>query len=167
MAQRVVIAIALACSPRFIISDDATSGLDVTVQAQVLELIRSLVSERGTSMLFITRDVGITAHYCDRVASHLCRRDHGGRRPRGVLLRRSAAPLHACLLLAAFAHNARLRRYWLGETRPSEDSGAEPGRLLACQNRCARAQDRCRDDHPALLGTAAGHFVRCHFPVER
>ena len=68
MAQRVVIAIALACSPKFIISDDATSGLDVTVQAQVLELIRNLVIERGTSMLFITRDVAITAHYCDRIA---------------------------------------------------------------------------------------------------
>ena len=68
MAQRVVIAIALACSPKFIISDDATSGLDVTVQAQVLELLSRLVSDRGSSMLFITRDIGIAAHFADRVA---------------------------------------------------------------------------------------------------
>ena len=68
MAQRIVIAIALICSPKFIVSDDATSGLDVTVQAQVLELLRRLVLDRGSAMLFITRDIGIAAHFCDRVA---------------------------------------------------------------------------------------------------
>ena len=54
MAQRVVMAISLVCSPKFVISDDATSGLDVTVQAQVLDLLRTLVREHDTSMLFIT-----------------------------------------------------------------------------------------------------------------
>ena len=68
MAQRAVIAIALICDPAFVISDDATSGLDVTVQAQILDLMRKLAAEHGSAMLFITRDVGITAHFCDRVA---------------------------------------------------------------------------------------------------
>jgi ABC-type dipeptide/oligopeptide/nickel transport system ATPase component len=68
MAQRAVIAIALICDPAFVISDDATSGLDVTVQAQILDLLRKLAAEHGSAMLFITRDVGITAHFCDRVA---------------------------------------------------------------------------------------------------
>ena len=68
MAQRVVIAMALVCSPKFIISDDATSGLDVTVQAQVLELLNRLVSEKRTAMLYITRDLGVTAHFCNRLA---------------------------------------------------------------------------------------------------
>jgi ABC-type dipeptide/oligopeptide/nickel transport system ATPase component len=63
MAQRVAIAMALVCSPRLVISDDATSGLDVTVQAQVLELLQRMVGEKGASALFITRDIAITAHF--------------------------------------------------------------------------------------------------------
>src|ERR1700733_9128984 len=59
MAQRAVIAIALICNPAFVISDDATSGLDVTVQAQILDLLRKLAAEHHSAMLFITRDVGI------------------------------------------------------------------------------------------------------------
>lgn len=164
MAQRVVIAIALACSPRFIISDDATSGLDVTVQAQVLELIRTLVSERGTSMMFITRDIGITAHYCDRIAII-----YAGEimeiAEREVFFDDPQHP-YTVLLLAAFAQNERLRRYWLGEEKAREDRGPSS---VGCsfQNRCVRAQERCRGEHPALVERRPGHFVRCHFPVER
>ncbi|MCO5084182.1 MAG: ABC transporter ATP-binding protein [Rhizobiaceae bacterium] len=164
MAQRVVIAIALACSPRFIISDDATSGLDVTVQAQVLELIRNLVSERGTSMMFITRDIGITAHYCERIAII-----YAGEimevADREVFFDDPQHP-YTVLLLAAFAQNERLRRYWLGEDKVRENIGPSP---VGCsfQNRCVRAQERCRGDHPALTERRPGHFVRCHFPVER
>ncbi len=164
MAQRVVIAIALACSPRFIISDDATSGLDVTVQAQVLELIRSLVSERGTSMMFITRDIGITAHYCDRIAII-----YAGEivevADREVFFDDPQHP-YTVLLLAAFAQNERLRRYWLGGDKVQEHTGPSP---VGCpfQNRCVRVEERCRGEHPALLERQPGHFVRCHFPVER
>ncbi|MDQ6437204.1 ABC transporter ATP-binding protein [Mesorhizobium sp. LHD-90] len=164
MAQRVVIAIALACSPRFIISDDATSGLDVTVQAQVLELIRSLVSERGTSMMFITRDIGITAHYCDRIAII-----YAGEimeiAERAVFFDDPQHP-YTVLLLAAFAQNERLRRYWLGEDKARENSGPSP---VGCsfQNRCVRVRERCRTDHPALIERQPGHLVRCHYPVER
>lgn len=164
MAQRVVIAIALACSPRFIISDDATSGLDVTVQAQVLELIRTLVSERGTSMMFVTRDIGITAHHCDRIAII-----YAGEimeiADRGVFFDDPQHP-YTILLLAAFAQNERLRRYWLGEDRLRENVGAS---AVGCpfQNRCVRVQPRCRTDHPALVERRPGHFVRCHYPVER
>ena len=164
MAQRVVIAIALACSPKFIISDDATSGLDVTVQAQVLELIRNLVIERGTSMLFITRDVAITAHYCDRIAI-LYAGEIMEVAERGVFFDDPQHP-YTVLLLAAFAHNERLRRYWLGEDKAQQDSAPSP---VGCsfQNRCVRAQERCRHDHPALIERQPNHFVRCHFPVER
>jgi ABC-type dipeptide/oligopeptide/nickel transport system ATPase component len=68
MAQRVVIAMALIGQPRVTISDDATSGLDVTVQAQVLDLTVQLLRERGSASLMITRDLGIVANYCDHVA---------------------------------------------------------------------------------------------------
>lgn len=68
MAQRVIIAIALACDPEVVISDDATSGLDVTVQAQVLDLLKGLVLNKGSSLIFVTRDLGVAAHFADRVA---------------------------------------------------------------------------------------------------
>jgi ABC-type dipeptide/oligopeptide/nickel transport system ATPase component len=68
MAQRVVIAMALIGEPNVTISDDATSGLDVTVQAQVLDLTLSLLREGDSASLMITRDLGIVANYCDRVA---------------------------------------------------------------------------------------------------
>jgi oligopeptide/dipeptide ABC transporter ATP-binding protein len=164
MAQRVVMAIALACSPKFIISDDATSGLDVTVQAQVLELMRKLVLQRGTSLLFITRDIAITAHFCDRVAviyageiMELAGREEFFENPQHP---------YTVLLLAAFSHNERLRRYWLGEDGVRKEMGPSP---TGCPfaNRCVRVQPRCRSEHPALRERAFGHFVRCHFPVER
>lgn len=68
MAQRVVIAMAMIGEPKMTISDDATSGLDVTVQAQVLDLTLSLLREQGSASLMITRDLGIVANYCDHVA---------------------------------------------------------------------------------------------------
>jgi oligopeptide/dipeptide ABC transporter ATP-binding protein len=164
MAQRVVMAIALACSPKLIISDDATSGLDVTVQAQVLELIRRLVIERGTSMIFITRDIAITAHYCDRVAVI-----YAGEimeiAPTGEFFENPKHP-YTVLLLAAFAHNERLRRYWLGERAARSEVGPS-GVGCPFQNRCVRMQDLCRYDHPPLRELGPDHYVRCHFPVER
>jgi oligopeptide/dipeptide ABC transporter ATP-binding protein len=162
MAQRVVIAIALVCSPKFIISDDATSGLDVTVQAQVLDLLRTLVRERRTAMLFITRDIGITAHFCDRTAVvfdgevvELARTENF-----------FANPLHpySVMLLAAFAHNPQLRDKWhkpLASLAPAHTKGCEYA------PRCVHTRDHCHQVRPALRELEPEHFVRCHFPVDR
>ena len=164
MAQRVVMAIALACSPKLIISDDATSGLDVTVQAQVLDLMRDLVSGRGTSLLFITRDIGITAHFCDRVAVI-----YAGQiveeAPRGEFFENPQHP-YSILLLSAFAQNERLRRYWLGDTTAGKEAR---GQISGCPFavRCVRAQARCRSDVPERREVSSKHFIKCHFPVER
>ena len=68
MKQRVVIAIALACNPELLLADEPTTALDVTIQAQVLELIRNLRSELGSSLILITHDLGVVAHNCDKVA---------------------------------------------------------------------------------------------------
>lgn len=164
MAQRVVMAIALACSPKLIISDDATSGLDVTVQAQVLDLMRVLVVDRGTSLLFITRDIGIAAHFCDRVAVIYA----------GQIVEQAARdeffenPQHpySILLLAAFAQNERLRHYWLGEATTQHDSRIQSSGCPFAV-RCVRAQSRCHEEIPATRELNPGHFIRCHFPVER
>jgi oligopeptide/dipeptide ABC transporter ATP-binding protein len=163
MAQRIVIAIALICSPKFIVSDDATSGLDVTVQAQILELLRRLAQDRGSSMLFITRDIGITAHFCDRVAvifsgeiMELAGRENFFFRP---------AHPYTIMLMAAFSYNERLRRMW---ARPEPLPGAVVDES-ACPYvlRCPLAQQRCRVDRPPLREVAPGHYARCHFPVLR
>ena len=110
MAQRAVIAIALICDPAFVISDDATSGLDVTVQAQILDLLRKLAAEHHSAMLFITRDVGITAHFCDRVAV-LYDGEIMEAASRNTLFLSPAHP-YTLLLLAAFSHNPALRQDW-------------------------------------------------------
>jgi oligopeptide/dipeptide ABC transporter ATP-binding protein len=163
MAQRVVIAIALVCAPRFIISDDATSGLDVTVQAQVLELLKGLVHER--SMLFITRDVGITAHYCDRVAVIY----------RGQLMEVADReefffnPKHpySVMLLAAFSYNPRLRRQWASRLPAAAPARGAAHAGCSYADRCALRRDRCFAEVPELREIGPGHWARCHFPVSR
>jgi oligopeptide/dipeptide ABC transporter ATP-binding protein len=161
MAQRVIIAIALICSPQFIISDDATSGLDVTVQAQVLELMKVLVRDNSASMLFITRDIGIAAHFCNRVAVM-----YGGEivelGDTEAFFGRPAHP-YSIMLLAAFSHNPALRRRWIKEGSANEGA-AETG--CPFRLRCVRAQARCKDEHPTLRPLRSGHEVRCHSPVE-
>ncbi len=160
MAQRVVIAVALACEPSFVISDDATSGLDVTVQAQVLELLQDMVRSRGASALFITRDIAITAHFCDRIAII-----YAGEiveiADTAAFFDRPAHP-YSIMLLAAFSHSGDLRRRWTRTEIAVNGSAAG----CAFAPRCVRRQPRCEAEHPALRTTHSGHAVRCHFPVE-
>jgi peptide/nickel transport system ATP-binding protein len=163
MAQRVVIAIALVCAPSFVVSDDATSGLDVTVQAQILDLLRRLARERGSSMLFITRDIGITAHFCDRVAviyqgeiMEVANRADFFFRPRHP---------YTVMLMAAFSYNRKLRRLWSRPERSTRQHLSVAG--CAYFSRCPLAQDRCEAEHPELRELAPGHYVRCHFSITR
>lgn len=160
MAQRAVIAIALICNPAFVISDDATSGLDVTVQAQILDLLTKLARDHGSAMLFITRDVGITAHFCDRVAV-LYAGEIMEIAPRESLFLRPQHP-YTLLLLAAFSHNPKLRTAWT-VPRSAPPDASESGCIYA--NRCPQAQSVCRTRVPPLYETETGHFTRCHFPV--
>lgn len=161
MAQRVVIAIALVCSPKLVISDDATSGLDVTVQAQVLDLLKRMVVEKGASALFITRDIAITAHFCSRIAI-IYAGEIVELAETSAFFRRPAHP-YSIMLLAAFSHNPALRARW---TRvPSHEEAALTGGCVFAP-RCVRRQDRCLSEPPAPRRLGGGHLVRCHFPVE-
>jgi oligopeptide/dipeptide ABC transporter ATP-binding protein len=162
MAQRVVIAMSLVCSPRFIISDDATSGLDVTVQAQVLELLRRLVHDKRAAMMFITRDIGITAHFCDRVAVIYA----GEIVELAPTARFFENPMHpySVMLLAAFAHNPRLREKW---HKPLASLLRSHGEACAYAARCVHAEARCGATRPLLRELEPGHFVRCLVPVVR
>lgn len=163
MAQRIVIALALICSPRFVVADDATSGLDVTVQTQVLDLLRTLTRERGSSLLFITRDMGITAHYCDRVAV-MYRGEIMEVAPRESFFLKPRHP-YTILLMAAFSHNQRLRNAWSGPS--AEASGAVAGKGCSYAARCPRASAICLSDQPPLADFGGGHAARCHHPVSR
>lgn len=160
MAQRVVIAIALACSPALVISDDATSGLDVTVQAQILELLKTLIRAKNTSALFITRDLGVTAHFCDRIAV-LYAGEIVELADVATFFDRPTHP-YSIMLLAAFAYSAELRQYWT-RTPDIDELPSEGGCQFA--PRCVRRQDRCLTHYPELRGLSNGNSVRCHFPV--
>jgi oligopeptide/dipeptide ABC transporter ATP-binding protein len=164
MAQRVVIAAGLICSPQLVISDDATSGLDVTVQVQILDLLKKLARERQTSMLYITRDVGVAANFCDRIAI-LYQGEVVEEAPTTTFFAGPAHP-YSNLLLAAFSHHSALRKRWSRDVGPpAKDEIGGPACLFA--DRCLLRQGRCFQDHPELRELAPGRFVRCHFPVER
>lgn len=162
MAQRVIIAIALICSPRVIISDDATSGLDVTVQAQVLDLIATLVGRRDGSMLFITRDIGITAHFCNRIAVMFAG-EIVETADINSFFERPAHP-YSVMLLSAFSHNPALRAKWTKQTEgPAGVLSAPTG--CPFRFRCVRARERCSVEKPALSRFRESHDVQCHYPV--
>ena len=163
MAQRVVMAMALICSPRFIISDDATSGLDVTVQTQVLELMQDLVQKQGTAMLFITRDIGITAHYCHHVAI-IYAGEIVELAETGSFFDNPQHP-YSVMLLSAFSHNPKLRGMWSKAAEVGQ--GIDAGRGCLFAPRCVRASDTCRTQHPDMRVMGPAHRVRCHHPVER
>lgn len=163
MAQRIVIAIALICSPRFVVADDATSGLDVTVQTQVLDLLRTLTQERGSSLMLITRDMGITAHYCDRVAIMY----QGELVETGTRESLFLSPRHpyTIMLMAAFSHNDRLREIWSAPAPVSARAVARQGCAYAA--RCPLATEICLTHRPEAEGVAPRHKVRCHNMVQR
>ncbi len=161
MAQRVVIAIALSCSPHIVISDDATSGLDVTVQAQILSLLDDLVRQQASSMIFITRDLGVVAHVSDRVAIMYA----------GEIVEMAKTteffdhPAHpySMMLLSAFTHDHALRARWTKEGDSPDLVRLPQGCPYA--SRCVRAQPRCQAERVPAVEVAPGHFVRCLYPL--
>jgi peptide/nickel transport system ATP-binding protein len=158
MAQRILIAMALAGSPRLLIADEATNGLDVTVQRQVLDLIRDKVVERQSSALIITHDLGIVAQYCQRVAII-----YAGQIVEeaavGELFRNPRHPYTISSLASARAVSRQRVRLSLVGSRP-DLRNLPCGCLL--HPRCPFADERSRTVPPVMREFAAGHFVRCH-----
>jgi oligopeptide/dipeptide ABC transporter ATP-binding protein len=162
MRQRVMIAMALACRPQLIIADEPTTALDVTIQAQILELLARLRKELGMALLLITHDLGVVAETCDEVVVM-----YAGR----VVERASAAqifsqprhPYTAGLLrsVPAFGTGGQRRLQEIPGLVPRLDE-LPPGCRFA--ERCSQAQDRCKKEEPSLVGE--DRLVRCFYPVQ-
>jgi peptide/nickel transport system ATP-binding protein len=160
MRQRVMIAMAMACGPRLLIADEATTALDVTIQAQILELLASLQASSGMAMIFISHDLGVVAQTCDRVAVM-----YAGRiveeAPTAALFRAPSHPYDRGLLGAIPRLSERRRRL-----TPIRGQVALPGAdATGCRfaNRCDLAQDRCLAGEPELRLVGDDHRSRCWF----
>ncbi|MFO7590937.1 MAG: ABC transporter ATP-binding protein [Acidimicrobiia bacterium] len=163
MRQRVCIAVALACGPKVLFADEPTTALDVTVQAQVLDLMRGQQRERFMAMVLITHDLGVVAGRADEIAVM-----YAGRivekAPTNVLFRTMKMPYTAALLSSIpKIDDASHTRLATIPGRPPDLVNPPPGCKFA--PRCAYVQDRCRDEEPPLTDAGDGHQFRCWFPV--
>jgi len=160
MRQRVMIAIALACDPDLLIADEPTTALDVTIQAQILELIRQLQAESGMGMILITHDLGVIAEQTDEVVVMYAGRV-AEQAPVKALF---AHPRHPYTqgLLASIPHLETVRKSRLPTIRGMVPTLADLPEGCRFHNRCPHADDQCRREQPALQRIAAGHSVACH-----
>jgi oligopeptide/dipeptide ABC transporter ATP-binding protein len=164
MKQRAVIAMALAADPELIVADEPTTALDVTVQAQIVQLLVELVRDRNLSLMLITHDMGVVAQACDRVAVM-----YGGRVvERGPVQAIFAQPRHpytkaliGCIPRAGMAPGALKG---IPGTVPSVSRYPSGCRF---HPRCPQAQALCRETVPVLDSGPTGDGVACHFPNGR
>jgi len=158
MKQRVMLAMAVACRPQLLIADEPTTALDVTIQAQILELLRSLRREFGMAVLLITHDLGVVAHFAERVLVMYAGKivEQGSVRD---VFKRASHPYTQALLTAL-----------PDPLKPAKRLEAIPGRVpspsmlpagCAFCARCARAFEPCPSQQPPLFEVAPGHDTAC------
>ena len=159
MRQRVMLAMALSCDPTFLIADEPTTALDVTIQATILELIRSMIERFHMSLIFITHNLGVVAHTCDTIgvmyASHLvelCNKNE--------LFARPLHPYTQGLLNSIPRLDTKAK--FLTPIKGSVCNMLEPPRGCKFNPRCEQAMDICTQENPPLKEVAPGHFVACH-----
>jgi len=164
MRQRVMIAMALACNPQLLIADEPTTALDVTIQAQILELMGELKSKVGAAILLITHDLGVVAEMAERIVVM-----YAGRKVEEAtaldLFRSPRHPYTQGLLGAVPKLGSSLEAR--GRTRLSEIPGIVPNLKkpiegCAFASRCPHVTDLCRKVAPGVEQKAPGHFVACH-----
>lgn len=169
MRQRVMIAIALACNPGLLIADEPTTALDVTIQAQILDLIQGMRKKTGSAVMLITHDLGVVAEFAERVLVMYAGRKVEEARVED-LFRTPRHPYTQGLLNAVPKLGSSLSPS--GRVRLTEIPGrvpdlSKPLNGCAFADRCPLAQDVCRRIDPALTLKARNHLVACHFaPTE-
>jgi peptide/nickel transport system ATP-binding protein len=158
MRQRAMIALALACSPDVLLADEPTTALDVTVQIQILLLLRQLQEEFGMAIVFVTHDVGVAAEISDRVAVMYAGRfvETGSVRD---IIRAPRHPYTTGLLGCAVRGERRGRTLTAIPGGPPDLAALPPGCAFA--PRCQHAMDRCRLDEPPVVTRGDGQMVRC------
>jgi len=164
MRQRVMIAMALSCDPKVLIADEPTTALDVTIQAQILDLMRELQDRLGTAIVLITHDLGVVAENADRVVVM-----YAGRKVEEAsakaLFESPGHPYTIGLMgsipnLEVAAH-ANARRARLTEIKGMVPSLADLPKGCTFAPRCGLATDQCRADYPPLAQHRTGHWVSC------
>ncbi len=165
MRQRVMIAMALACNPKLLIADEPTTALDVTIQAQILDLMRDMKTRLGSAIVLITHDLGVVAEMAQRVVVM-----YAGRKVEEAPVDEIfARPLHpyTCGLLGAVPRLGSS----IGETgrlKLAEIPGLVPSlrhKIVGCAfaGRCPKVTDHCRRIAPPVEEKAPGHYVACHY----
>lgn len=163
MKQRVVIAMALACSPQLVLADEPTTALDVTIQAQILDMMNDLKKNLNTSLLLITHDLGVVAEMCDRVA-----------------IMYAGEVLETGTVRQIFTNTRHPYTKGLFESLPGYEKGGKRLRQIdgmmpnpanlppfcKFEPRCKHSFERCKRECPQLTDCGEGHFVRCFLPHE-
>lgn len=159
MRQRVMIAMALACSPELVIADEPTTALDVTIQAQIVELVKRLQSEFGTAVIWISHDLGVVARLADRVAVMYAGYivEHA---PVDDLYARPAHP-YTRGLLNSLPRLDRREKTKLQAIRGLPPNLIGPVRGCPFSPRCAYVTERCGIENPSLAEVASDHNVAC------
>ncbi|WP_119419420.1 ABC transporter ATP-binding protein [Desertibaculum subflavum] len=159
MRQRVMLAMALSCNPSFLIADEPTTALDVTIQATILELITRMIEKFDMSLIFITHNLGVVAHACDTIgvmyASHLVELG-----PRKELFRNPQHPYTIGLLNSIPRLDTRSKH--LTPIQGSVCSMMSPPAGCKFHPRCAQAMEICRREMPEFREVAPGHYAACH-----
>jgi peptide/nickel transport system ATP-binding protein len=161
MCQRVMIAIAAICRPLLLIADEPTTALDTVNQEHILKLLKQINSEFGTAILFISHDISVVGHFCNRFMVMYSGRiiEEG---PGEAIL---SSPLHPYTIALA---NAIPRKENRGKPLANIPGRAPPLEvtLPGCHfaPRCPAAQERCKSSMPPLAEAGGGRYVRCFFP---
>jgi oligopeptide/dipeptide ABC transporter ATP-binding protein len=159
MRQRVMLAMALSCNPSFLIADEPTTALDVTIQATILELISSMIERFDMSLIFITHNLGVVAHACDAIgvmyASHIV--ELGAKHD---IFQRPQHPYTVGLLNSI--PRLDMQAKYLTPIQGTVCNMMDPPAGCKFHPRCAQAMDVCRREVPRFREVAPGHFAACH-----
>jgi oligopeptide/dipeptide ABC transporter ATP-binding protein len=158
MRQRIVGAIGISCEPKLLIADEPTTSLDVTIQAQYLNLLKDIQQRSHLAMIFITHNIGIVAKMCDNVgvmyAGKLVERA-----PVRTIFNQPAHPYTEALLHAVPKLTDRSKRLWSIEGQPPDLTNPPTG--CPFNPRCPQAEDRCRREVPPEFQVGENHYTRC------
>lgn len=168
MRQRVMIAIALACEPKILIADEPTTALDVTIQAQILQLINNLKKQKNTSIIFITHDLAVISEMADEVMVMYCGRVVE-KAPADILFSdmNNSHPYREGLLESLPATEYHEDEEYLNVIEGSVPAPSEIPKGCAFCTRCKYATKKCEEEMPDLQEVNPNHFIRCFYPSNR